>query len=66
MLKGCRYVLPGSMLGPEVNAGIDAGPIQKMCGADSMPGPDFGGNLTSLARMVIEFFKKKKRVLEEA
>ena len=35
------YLLPGSMLGPEMNAGLDAEPIQKMCGADSVPGPDF-------------------------
>ena len=36
------------MLGPEMNAGLDAGPIQKMCGACSVPDPDFGENLTSL------------------
>ena len=36
------------MLGPEMNAGLDAGPIPKICGAGSMPGPDFWENLTSL------------------
>ena len=46
MLKG--YILPGSMLGPEMNAELDARPIQKMCGAGSVSGPDFGENLTSL------------------
>ena len=38
------------MLDPAVNAGLDAGPIQKTCGAGSVPGPDFGENLTSLTR----------------
>ena len=33
--------MPGSMLGPEMNAGLDAGPIQKMCGSSSVPGQDF-------------------------
>ena len=42
------YLLPGPMLGPEMNAGLDAGSIRKMFGADSVPGPDFGENLTSL------------------
>ena len=36
------------MLGPEMNAGLDAGPIQKKCGAGSVPGPDLGKKLTSL------------------
>ena len=36
------------MLGPVMNAGIDAAPIQKMCGDGSVPGPDFWENLTSL------------------
>ena len=36
------------MLGLEMNAGRDAGPIEKMCGASLMPGPDLGENLTSL------------------
>ena len=37
------------MLGPEMNVGLDAaGPIQKMCGAGSVPGPDLGKILTSL------------------
>ena len=36
------------MLGPEMNVGLDAGPIQKMCGAGSVPGPVFGENLTYL------------------
>ena len=31
-----------------MNAGLDAGSIKKMCGAVSVPGPDFGENLTSL------------------
>ena len=36
------------MLGPEMNTGLDAGSIQKMCGAASVPGLEFGENLTSL------------------
>ena len=36
-------VLPVSMLGPDMSAGLNAGPIQKMCGARSVLGPDFGG-----------------------
>ena len=35
--------MPGSMLGPEMNAGLDAGPIQKMCSFSSVPGQDFWG-----------------------
>ena len=36
-------------MGPEINAGLDAWPIQKMCGTGSVPGPDFWGEiLTSL------------------
>ena len=31
-----------------MNAGFDAGPIQKMCGAGFVPGADFGENFTSL------------------
>ena len=42
------------MLGLEMNVGLDAGPIQKMCGADSVPGPDFVENLTSLALWILE------------
>ena len=34
------------MLGPEVNARLDAGSIQKVCSAGSVPGPNFGENLT--------------------
>ena len=30
-----------------MNAGLDAGPVQKMCGAGSVPGPDFGEYLMS-------------------
>ena len=33
---------------PEMNVGLDAGPIQKMCGADFVRYPDFGKILTSL------------------
>ena len=36
------------MLVPEINAGLDADPIQKLYGAGFVPGPDFGENLTSL------------------
>ena len=43
-----KDILPGSMLGPEMNAILDTGPIQKMCGAGSVLGPDFGENLTYL------------------
>ena len=42
------YLLPGSMPDPEINAELDAGRVQKMCGAGSVLGPDFGENLTSL------------------
>ena len=45
MLKGYTAMLNP---GPEVNAGLDAGPIQNMCGASSVPGPNFGENLTFL------------------
>ena len=38
------------MLCPEINAGLDAGPIQKMCGAGYVPGLDLGENLTYLKR----------------
>ena len=31
-----------------MHAGLDAGPILKMCGDGSVPGPDFGENLTFL------------------
>ena len=37
------------MLGQEMNAGLDGGPIQKMCGAGSVQGPNFGKNFISLA-----------------
>ena len=36
------------MLGLEMNAELDVGPIQKMCGAGFVSDPDFGENLTSL------------------
>ena len=39
------------MLGPEINARLDTGPIQNMCGAGSVSGPDFWENLTSLIGM---------------
>ena len=39
ILKGYTAGLDG---GPDMNAGLDAGPIQKMCGAGSVPGSDFG------------------------
>ena len=32
----------------KMNAGLDAGPIQKICGAGSVRYPDFGAILTSL------------------
>ena len=48
-----KYVLPGSMLGKEMSAGLHAGPIQKMCDANSVPSPDFGENLTSLIVMFV-------------
>ena len=37
MLKGYTYGL-AHMLGPEINAGLDARRIQKICGAGSVPG----------------------------
>ena len=45
MLK--RYTA-GFDASPEMNAGLDAGPIQKMCGAGSVRYPDFGEILASL------------------
>ena len=45
MLKGYTA---GLDVGPEMNAGLDAGAIQKMCGAGSVPGPYFGEILTYL------------------
>ena len=36
----CR--VPGSRLGPEMNAGRNAVPMQKRCGACSVSDPDFG------------------------
>ena len=39
------------MLGPEMNAGLDAGSIQKICGAGYVSGPEFRENLTSLLAM---------------
>ena len=36
------------MLGPDMNTELHAGPIQKMCGAGSVPCPDLRENLTSL------------------
>ena len=41
-------ILLGLMLGSEMNAGLDAGPIQKMFDAGSVPSPDFLEILTSL------------------
>ena len=39
-----RDTLPGSMLAQEMNAGLEAWFIDKMCGAGSGQGPDFGEN----------------------
>ena len=39
MLKGYTA---GLGVGPVMNAGLDARPIQKMCGAGSVPRPDSG------------------------
>ena len=47
-----KDILLGAMLGQQINAGLDAGPIQKTYGAGSVPGPDFGENLTSLVLTV--------------
>ena len=49
-------ILPGSMLGPEMNAGLEA---DSMCGAGSVPGPDFGENLTSLLDNIFLSFWKR-------
>ena len=49
------------MLGPEMNTGLDAGPIQKMCGAGSVPGLKFGENLTSLVRTVPRIFLRDRQ-----
>ena len=40
-----------------ISGHCDAGKIQKMCGAGSMPGPDFGENLTSLVRFINYFYE---------
>ena len=40
--------MSGFLLGPKMNAGLDARPVQKISGASSVPGLDFGENLTSL------------------
>ena len=45
MLKGYTAGLDA---GPEMNAGLDTGLIQKMFGVGSVPGPFLGGDLTSL------------------
>ena len=42
------YLLSGSMLDPETNAGLDAVPIQKIRGAGSVLGPGLGKIFTSL------------------
>ena len=42
------------MLDLEMNVGLDTGPIEKMCGAGSVPGPDFREILTSLVRMRLQ------------
>ena len=49
------------MPGPEMNAGLTAGPIQKMCDAGYVPGPDFGQNLTSLVWSYV--FPPKKEAI---
>ena len=41
-----NILLPGPMLGPEMNAELDAGSVQSC--AVVVPGPDFGDNLPSL------------------
>ena len=41
-------LLRSSMPVPEMNAGLDAVPIQKMCSAGSVLYPDLGEILTSL------------------
>ena len=38
-----------------MNAGLDAGTMQKMCDAGSMPDLDFGENLKYLFTMVVDF-----------
>ena len=48
------------MLGPEMNAGLDTGLIQKMCSAGSVPGPDFGEDLTSLVITLATNFLPEK------
>ena len=46
MLKGYTA---GLNAGPRDEcSGLDTRPLQKMCGAVSVPGPDFGKNSTSL------------------
>ena len=47
MLKGYTYCR-AQCWAQRFNAGLDTGLIQKMCGAGSLPGPDFGEHLTSL------------------
>ena len=41
-------MLKGYTAGLDAGPKDDAGPIQNMCGAGSVPGPDFGENSTSL------------------
>ena len=53
MLKGYTTGLDA---GPEMNAGLVAGPIQKMCGGGSVRGTDFGETLTSLALTLLAGF----------
>ena len=61
---GPNVRLHGSMLGPEMNAGFDAGPIQKMRNVGSVPGPDFGENWTSLVQMLFDLnFKASVEIL---
>ena len=42
------YLLLDPMLGPGMNAELDAGPVQSCAMAMAVPGPDFGEILPSL------------------
>ena len=45
--------MPGPMLGPEMNAGLDAGYVRpKSRGGGPVPGPDFGRKFDIFTRMV--------------
>ena len=52
------------MLGSEMNAGLDAGYIQKMCGAGSLPGPDFMCNdlEDNFKRSLCKFFNVEEHL----